>query len=246
MTFRIGRRPLAALLAVPLLAGAVEWAVTQNGPSIRNAEPAGERHVTDAAAAAPDDRTEDAAAGNFTQVKFMMRGYCYAASQAEDSKAMGGYGKCSNFARRVRADSKGKGLFLLAQPGVSVRSANPPGMRVVLVNQTEDMLAFSASDSRLEIVQEARDPNGDWRAIEYLPSSWCGNSFHRVFLLPNYFWEFAAPRYQGPFSTQLRFRMKLADGSLLHSNVFEGSVHPEQFTTEQGHRPTEIMDSYDD
>jgi hypothetical protein len=122
--------------------------------------------------------------------------------------------------------------------------AGGPGMRVTLVNQTRDLLAFPASDSRLAIVQEAQDSAGTWKPIEYLPSSWCGNSHHRVFLAPNHFWTFPAPRYQGTILTKLRFAMVLADGSQLHSNVFDGSVNPEQFTVKQGHAATNVMDSY--
>jgi len=242
----VRRRVLAGIVVVPVVVAAVVLATTQKSRSIKSAVPAGVRNGDDVALAAPDDKAEDAAADNFIQVKFMMRGYGHAASKAEDVDALGGFGKSPNAARKVRADSQGKGLFLLAQPGVVSQFADKPGMRVVLVNQTKDFLAFPASDSRLSIVQEAQDEEGAWRAIEYLPSSWCGNSRHRVFLEPNYFWEFAAPRYQGTFKTKLRFSMKLVDGSQIHSNFFDGSVNTEQFTIKQGHNPTNIMDSYDE
>ena len=124
--------------------------------------------------------------------------------------------------------------------------AKEPGMRVVLVNQTPDLLTFRASDSHLPIIQEAQDADGAWKPVEYLPSSWCGNSYHRVFLKPAHFWAFAAPRYKGTLKTKLRFSMKLGDGSQLYSNVFEGSVNPKQFTEKRGHQATNIMDPYND
>jgi len=78
---------------------------------------------------------------------------------------------------------------------------------VFLVNTTKEQVTFSASDSRLYIVQEALDRDSKWKPIEYLPSSWCGNSYHHVFLGANEYWEFAAARYTGEFKTRLRFRL---------------------------------------
>ena len=46
-----------------------------------------------------------------------------------------------------------------------------------------------------------------------MPRSWCGNSYHTIFLEPGECWEVAAPRYAGAEPTELRFRltMKLGD-----------------------------------
>jgi hypothetical protein len=73
-------------------------------------------------------------------------------------------------------------LALVALPGTAVAFAEEyRGMRLLLVNRTKVEAEFPASDSRLSIIQEAQDSEGNWKAIEYLPSSWCGNSYHRVF-----------------------------------------------------------------
>ncbi|MCE9524673.1 MAG: hypothetical protein K8R36_01305 [Planctomycetales bacterium] len=192
------------------------------------AVPLGMQHLQSPQPSQPDSLKNDPAARNFVSLSYQNRGYCYAASQLKDSKAPGGYAKSENVARRVETDS-GRGLYLLAEPEIVTTYDKGPGMRVVLVNQTSDLLAFKASDSRLAIIQEAQDSHGKWKPIEYLPSSWCGNSSHRVFLRPGFFWAFAAPRYQGDLKTKLRFTMNLGDGSQLHSNVFGGSVNPKQF-----------------
>jgi len=75
------------------------------------------------------------------------------------------------------------------------------------------------------------DAHGHWKPIDELPTTDCGNSYHRVFLSANHFWAFPAPRYAGSFVTKLRFRMQLPDGSVLHSNIFGGSINPGQFAT---------------
>ena len=122
------------------------------------------------------------------------------------------------------------------------------GLRVILVNTTGKEVGFAASDSRLYIVQEALDKDGKWKPVEYLPSSWCGNSYHTVFLPPDNYWEFSAARYTGVRPTKFRIRLSVEDpgekSRTILSNEFEGSVNPKQFTVQQGHKPTSIMDPY--
>jgi len=233
------------ILSATLALTALVWA-TAFRYSITNAVTAGAQHFQTAMRAPPDSATNDPSVNNVVTVSFMNRGYCYAGSQLKDTKAPGGFGKSDNAPQKLRTESPGRGLFLLAQPGVVASFANGPGMRVVLVNQTQELLAFPASDSRVAIIQEAVDADGTWKPIEYLPSSGCGNSYHRVFLAPGYFWAFSAPRYKGSIPTKLRFAMALADGSQFHSNEFEGSVNPEQFSVEKGHVATNIMDPYNE
>ena len=92
--------------------------------------------------------------------------------------------------------------------------------RVTLVNDTLDLLVFEDRDSRLAITQESQAKDGNWRPFEYLPSSWYGNNYHRVFLFPGQFGEFSAPRYQATIPTKLRFAMVLADGSQLNLKLW--------------------------
>lgn len=194
---------------------------------------------------APDQRAPGGG-DNHVEVAWMTRGYCYAGSRVEDGDAPGGFGPSDNFPRRIetRAAAEAPAVYLLAQPDVVTDFGGRPGMRLVLVNPTGETVAFDAQDSRLSIQQEARDEGGAWRPIESLPSSWCGNSYHRVMLGSDEFWEFAALRFRGSFATELRFRMVLRDGSELVSNVFVGSVNPEQFSVPQTYQPAGLMDPY--
>lgn len=179
-------------------------------------------------------------------VNFMTRGYFYAGSR-EDKDAPGGFGTSDNMPKAnsvLRSVKKGE-LFLLALPNEQVAFRQKyAGMKVLLVNATNEEKAFAASDSRLSIVQEALDKDGKWKPVEYLPSSWCGNSYHRVFLGANEHWEFAAARYTGKIKTKLRFVMLGKDAERIVSNEFDGSVNPKQFTDQEGHKPGNIMDPY--
>jgi hypothetical protein len=212
--------------------------------SDRFAVPAAQNHAATEPGEVPDGVSERGVV-EYISIPYMKRAYCSAASQTKDTQALGGFAPSENYARPVHLEQNGKGLWLLAQPTVATKLDGKRGMRLLLVNQTGVLLLFTASDSRLPIVQEALDESGQWQPIEYLPSSWCGNSRHRVFLAPGYFWEFGAPRYQGSLATKLRFSLALEDGAKMTSNVFEGSVNPEQFSIQEGHAPVNLMDSYD-
>ena len=183
-------------------------------------------------------------------VQFMLRGYFFAGSRI-DKDALGGFGPSSNFPRAIDPSMTvpGGDISLIAFPDEAVPfDTKYRGLRVILVNTTGKEVGFAASDSRLYIVQEALDKDGKWKPVEYLPSSWCGNSYHTVFLPPDNYWEFSAARYTGVRPTKFRIRLSVEDpgekSRTILSNEFEGSVNPKQFTVQQGHKPTSIMDPY--
>ena len=187
------------------------------------------------------------------EVHYMLRGYFYAGTAIRDTDALGGFAPSSNLPRSIGSGvGVGPGrISLVALPDAEIPFARRyRGMIVRLVNTTNEQLAFTAADSRLSIIQEAIDRDGVWKPIEYLPSSWCGNSYHRVFLGARQYWEFAAARYTGAFRTQLRFRLDVwrsADSvTTIFSNVFDGSVNERQFTVKQGHTPRGLADPYYD
>ena len=180
-------------------------------------------------------------------VKHMLRGYIYAGSKVKDTSALGGFGPCDNFPKKIdfEIESKKDNVYIVAQPEVATDFAGTRGMRLLLVNLSDKTAAFNACDSRLNVVQEAKDKNGNWKPIEYLPSSWCGNSYHSVLLPANEYWEFPAPRYTGEIKTKLRFKLTDQDGWTLVSNEFDGSINIEQFTEKQEYQPQGLMDPYD-
>ncbi|HJS52750.1 MAG TPA: hypothetical protein VJ781_12685 [Pyrinomonadaceae bacterium] len=183
-------------------------------------------------------------------VDFMLRGYFYAGSRIQDKNALGGFGSSENYPKTLGTNMNfpaGR-VSLVAFPGEeTIFGKEFKGMKVRLINTTGEPVSFSASDSRLYIIQEAIDRDGKWKPVEYLPSSWCGNSYHNIFLGTNEYWEFAAPRFNGVQKTRLRFRLQASNRektAFIHSNEFEGGVNPKQFTVEQGHTPTGLMDPY--
>jgi hypothetical protein len=140
------------------------------------------------------------------------------------------------------------------------------GMLVEVANTTSDTIVFNAQDNRLYMKTQAKDSNGNWRDIEYLPSSWCGNSYHYVTLPPDRYWTFVAPVYEGEFATSLRIvlsyidpedkvdpSMKKGDRAYrgrreltVYSNEFPSSINPAQFWRKPQYYPSGIMDPYDE
>ncbi len=185
-------------------------------------------------------------------VDFMVRGYFYAGSVL--SEGLGGYGRSDNLPRPL--DAVGEAPPLAA--GVDVVALvdqdrtfadKYDGFRVIVANVTDDNQEFGAQDSRLDIVHEAIDPSGKWAPIEYLPRSWCGNSYHRLFLPRRTFWELTAPHYDGDFATRLRIRVDYGDADHRHtaySNEWAGRINRAQFSQKQGHRRDGVMDPYDE
>lgn len=176
---------------------------------------------------------------------FMLRGYCYAGNAQDDPKAIGGYGGSDNLPKPLTSAASATELYLeLVDAADVVFAEKYAGIRVRLVNGDKTPATIPASDSRISLVQEALDADGAWKEIEYLPSSWCGNSYHSVYLAPQHYWEFVAPKYSGSQKTQLRFKLTISKDRILYSPTYEGGIHPEQFTVKQGHKPKSIMDPY--
>lgn len=167
------------------------------------------------------------------ETKVMLRGYCYAGSR-RDERAIGGYASSANAPQEVTEKTPGTAdrIDLVALPAEPVTfQRKHQGFRLLLINRTGEEASFNASDAQLTLLCEARDRDGAWKAIEARSVSFCGNSFHHVYLPAGHYWEFAAPVYGGPFQTKLRYRFQAeyGKGSPVYSNEFDGHIHLSQF-----------------
>ncbi|MEL6672919.1 MAG: hypothetical protein AAFR61_12030 [Bacteroidota bacterium] len=181
------------------------------------------------------------------EVDYQMRGYFYATSAIVDSLAPGGFGGSNNMT--TRQDESWKHFTQDLAIFIDTTETNPfseeiAGYPLYLINGSDTVQAFEAQDSRLAMVGEVW-LDEKWQPIEYLPSSWCGNSYHTLYLPSNQYWSFAIPQYKGPIATKLRYRITTETGLELVSNEIETSIHPKQLTTPQSYRPRGLMDPYD-
>lgn len=179
-------------------------------------------------------------------INFQLRGNCYAFSSKKYAKKSNGEAHSENIAKvnNGRFEPNLIGLFLSKNEFRKI-SKNNIGHTLYLINTTKNKLDFFAQDSRLKIVTEVKNKNGQWTNITYLPSSGCGNSYHKITLGSNEYWEFAQPIYKGNFTTKLRYKLT-AKEKIYVSNEIETSINLEQLNknNKQGHKPKNIMDPY--
>lgn len=121
--------------------------------------------------------------------------------------------------------------------------------KLFIKNYLNEAIQFDAQDGRLYLKLQAKDKKGQWKDIEYLPGSWCGNSYYAVELPAKKYWEFDLPKYTGEFETALRAELSYLDPvtnktALIYSNEFKGSVNPGQFWRKPEYSVRGLMDPY--
>jgi hypothetical protein len=183
-------------------------------------------------------------------VSYQFRGNCYAYSSEKYSKTSNGEAHSLNLAHRTDSSFSKDSIYLyLNFNELTTYSKGYLGHKLYLVNNSNKPVNFSGQDSRLNIVAEAMDKSGNWRPISYLPSSWCGNSYHSITLGGNEYWEFKIPVFTGNYKTKLRYVLSgEKDIPSLVSNEIEVLINKNQFDTEtkEGHNPNGLMDPYND
>lgn len=189
----------------------------------------------------------------------MNRASFYAYSEPNDED-LGGFGSSNNFPNKIKSQKfpKNKISVIVNPTKLDTISEIYNGFNVYVVNNTTTNLNFSAQDSRLDMKVQAKNEDGQWRDIEYLPSSWCGNSYHTLSLKPKYYWTFTTPNYEGEIKTKLRVELKYTDPAeesekeqnikeiTIYSNEYDGSINPGQFWNKRTYYPNGLMDPYND
>ncbi len=181
-------------------------------------------------------------------IKYKLRGYFYAGTSQIDSTAAGGFYVDTNAPKKIETDFETISLSDTFQITVQVDSIvkfgkKTKGFKVYVFNRTDSIVKLPAQDSRLYIKRQVFY-NNKWKDIEYLPSSWCGNSYHAVFIKPNEYWGFNAPCLTGKIHSKFRFELYINENLSIYSNEFDGSFNKRQLTKEQGHKPIGLMDPY--
>ena len=193
----------------------------------------------------------------------MMPAYCFAGNTTEDPEAPGGYARCDNMPKvfdRAGSSFREGAYIEIVGPSKEPFAGEFEGLEIRLVNNSKEQIVLPASDSRIQLVQEARAEDGTWKPLEFFPGSWCGNSHHNVYLDHGHYFTFTAPKYSGPFKTRLRFRAVAATAEtvetpvgkmpshrrvVVYSEEFEGSIDTAQFERKEDRRSSRgIMDPY--
>ena len=193
-------------------------------------------------------------------IDFMNRGYFYAYSKPHDND-IGGFGSSRNYPEPIKPQntySPDKLSVIVNPREIDTLNKYFRGVAVYVVNGTNDNVEFNAQDSRLYMSVQAKDLDGRWKDIEYLPSSWCGNSYHILTLEKLHLWKFRTPVYEGQYPTKFRIALEYIEPqtskknperraeTTVYSNEYEGSVNPAQFWNKRTYYRAGIMDPYED
>lgn len=171
-------------------------------------------------------------AQNCLNVNEQLECYFYAGSNLGDSTYANGFYQSQNYPQVVSDDQlplvNSGNLSLVALPDSSVAYRNDiSGFKVLLINLTDTLLTLEAQDSRLYAYRQVLH-RGQWRNIDHMTSSWCGNSYHRVQLAAGRQWTFRVPCLSGKLEADTRFALSLGDGKWLYSNAFTGRYNTGQ------------------
>lgn len=185
---------------------------------------------------------------------YMRRSFYQVASATPLARyaSLGGWYQSPNVAKPATGGRPPGQLTVQVEPSPhpGAFDAATAGHRLAITNASADTAVFDAQDSSLYLTMQAQEASGQWRDIEYIPSSFCGNSYHQVFLAPGQGWQLVVPAYQGGLRTQLRVRVlqreanKRNKARILYSNTFAGSVNPAQFWRQPAYESQGIMDPY--
>tara|TARA_R110002073_G_scaffold139232_1_gene289222 strand:+ start:2907 stop:3530 length:624 start_codon:yes stop_codon:yes gene_type:complete len=181
-------------------------------------------------------------------VNFKLRGYFYVGTSQIDSTAFGGFYEDQNIPKKLTSKDtklfkKNKLELIVKTDSIIEFEKGITGFKVFIVNKTNAIVKIQAQDSRLYLKRQVLY-NNKWRDIEYLPSSWCGNSYHNVYIKPNEYWDLKAPCIKGKIKATFRFQLYVNNNLTIYSNEFKGSFNKKQLKKEQGHEPIGIMDPH--
>lgn len=184
----------------------------------------------------------------YLNIDFMNRGYCYAYSETEKNN---GWAMSENFPKKIKTIKfpKTQLSLVIDKNEKAIFNDQFYGCKLYLANTTDKKIKLNASDSRLNILLQAINNKGNWEYIEYAPSSWCGNSYHNLYLNSGEYWNFTMPLYQGSFKTKVRAVLQYYVGKqeqFIYSNSIELSVNPAQFFNQLKYYRNNLMDPYND
>ncbi len=189
-------------------------------------------------------------------IDFMNSGYCYASSFWHPLlNGIGGWGKVKNRSNLLSPKVKKvntNSLQLIIDTSSKADWFGYQGCKIYLANFGWGRYYFRAQNSRLYIKLQAKTPADIWKDIEYIPSSFCGNSYHAVYLPSKHYWAFKMPTYHGTYATKIRaivtYKAKLFSEKYdtLYSNEIDAQINLAQFWRRLPYFSTGIMDPYDE
>ncbi len=183
----------------------------------------------------------------------MLRAYCYVESSVADT--LNNKYEWMNYPKKLKTKFGEKKFGIMVDTTRNALFAKQyNGYYAYIFNASGNVVNIEVQDGRLNMIMQVKVDDG-WKDIEYIPSSWCGNSYYDVQLLDGEYWKLTIPKYDGEMEVEARLKFVVDDEykdgiklseTVLYSNIFKVKVNPGQFWNKQGYSPDGIMDPYFD
>jgi hypothetical protein len=190
----------------------------------------------------------------FLNSSHMLRAYSHVGESAEDSLKEK-YERI-DYAKEIKNGfPKNKFSLVVDTSKHGVFAQRFHSYKTYIFNTTGDTVEIEVQDGSLNMNMQVKSENGKWKDIEYIPNSWCGNSYYKLSLLNNEYWELDIPIYDGLKEVEARLKLKIDDKyeggkliseTVIYSNMFKCKINPGQLWNKQGYSPKGIMDPYID
>jgi hypothetical protein len=172
-------------------------------------------------------------------------------AKGNEEEGYNGWSRSSNMYQKINFQTIENKLEIKIQSNqLDTSNHYVASYQVYLSNTTQDTAWFSAQDSRIYMTLQAKNQKGKWVTIEDYQNSWCGNSYHTLFLPPNSFWNFSTPIFKGSLKTPFRLALEVKKdkesrkNKILYSNIFVGSINPAQFWRINRNYSDNLMNPY--
>jgi len=104
------------------------------------------------------------------------------------------------------------------------KTSNINQQLIYMVNNTNQDVALQMQDDNFIGVLEARVGHNEWRPVQYLTFSWCGNSYVLKHIAAGHKAYFITPALTGNYKTTLRYKI-LGKDQFYYSNKFKGRIN---------------------
>lgn len=180
-------------------------------------------------------------------IRYQLRSSCYAGTSLVDSAVSGGFEEFFNSPKAltpsIASYTKPNALQVVVRTDLTtIIGKNVQAFHVLVVNTSDSISRLPAQDGRLYLIRQVFYKD-QWRDIEYLPSSWCGNSYYDVLIQPQAYWTFEVPCLRGRIRAKFRYKLSLeGDKANIYSNEFKGSFNKKQLTKRRAYESHDLMD----
>lgn len=129
-------------------------------------------------------------------------------------------------------------LSILLSTEKTIFNKTNKGNALYIINDKTEDISVPGVDGALYMVLQAKDKFGNWKNIESMPGSSCGNSYVPTKINSKTIRKYSVPKYSGELKTKIRAVLHIYETKdkikYIYSNEINGSINPAQFWRDLG------------